>query len=214
MKKKKNIHIHTSNQDLYVPMNSFSFTWSAGNTWISNKLFVSLFFLSFHIYWYHLSNSLGVFVCLTEVFLKDFFFVYLLMMSIITFHVLRRNRIVDRGYLSWLQKDFKNLFSITIIILMYRTGAYLDHPSMAYFSSLSDFFMFSRVFVFHRHTFWQFLLFKMHSIKHQYNSIALFSFLLILYESLVRSLFDFEHEIKRKKDVPFPSIDCDRSIDA
>lgn len=62
-------------------------------------------------------------------------------------------------------------------------------------------------------------LFKMHSVKYKYNSIALFLFLLILYESLVHARFDFEHEMNKKddeEDVPFPSplfiIDCDRCI--
>lgn len=45
--KERNVCIHTSNQDVYVSMNFFFFfTWSAGNTWISNKFFSSYLLIS------------------------------------------------------------------------------------------------------------------------------------------------------------------------
>jgi hypothetical protein len=41
-------------------------------------------------------------------------------------------------------------------------------------------------------------LFKMHSVKHTHNSIALFLFLLILYESLMHALWLWTYEEVRR----------------
>ncbi len=150
-------------------------------------------------------------------FFKRFIFLplYLLMMSIII--ITRRDKIADNSDSTLLEKHIRSCWSV---ITNYSGCVHRCWLLFLWYILIIIWFffrfMFSRVFVLHRHTFWQFLLFKMHSIKHKYNSIALFSFLLILYESLVQALFDFEHEIKKEKkdDVPFPhqSIAIDRSM--
>ncbi len=120
------------------------------------------------------------------------------------FHFGERMSIPPGRAIWWINQKKKKNWNILIIIWLFH---WLISSFFYVFKSICS----SSSYI------WRSLLFQTHFIKHKYNSIALFSFLLILYKSLVHALFDFEHEIKSKKkddDVPFRSIDCNRSIDA